>query len=99
MSTQISIKDYANPYGFIYEIKNKINNKKYIGQTIGTIENRWKRHLRSVKNGEQYHLYNSMRKYGIEKFFIKLLDEKLIKFLLPILMRGSFSEEIGVRLR
>ena len=34
MDIQINtLEQYINLYGIIYEIKNKINNKRYIGQT------------------------------------------------------------------
>ena len=32
--------------GYIYKIINDINDKIYIGQTIRTIEERWKEHLK-----------------------------------------------------
>lgn len=31
--------------GYIYEIYNDANNKKYIGQTITTIKDRWHGHM------------------------------------------------------
>ncbi len=35
----------------IYKIKNKYNNKEYIGSSID-IEKRWKRHLNDLKSDE-----------------------------------------------
>lgn len=37
MIKQQSITLFYKPYGIIYEIKNLINGKKYIGQTIYTL--------------------------------------------------------------
>ena len=59
--------------GYIYVIKNRCNNKVYIGQTRTSIEQRWKEHLRDSKRCK-YTLYNAMRKYGIKNFYIEQLD-------------------------
>ena len=60
--------------GFIYIIKNFINNKVYIGQTSRNIEIRWKEHLRHCTSQDQP-LYKAMVKYGKEKFYIQCLEE------------------------
>ena len=51
---------------FIYKIVNTINNKVYIGRTVNC-KQRWQRHVRSAKK-ETSHIYNAMRKYGVDKF-------------------------------
>ena len=63
--------------GFIYKIYNDVNDKVYIGQTSGTIEERFKQHLKKVNSDDRktYPLYNAMRKYGIEHFFIEQIEE------------------------
>ncbi len=63
--------------GYIYKIYNDINNKVYIGQTKGTIEERFKQHLKKVDSvdGRHYPLYNAIKKYGKEHFFIEALEE------------------------
>ena len=62
--------------GFIYIIKNKINNKVYIGQTTNTVQYRFAQHLTNAdleyKNG---HLYNAMKKYGKENFYVETIEE------------------------
>ena len=60
--------------GFIYKITNDITNKSYIGQTSQTIEDRFKEHLKNSRY-YNYHLYNSMNKYGIEHFSIEQIEE------------------------
>lgn len=52
----------------IYKITNKINGKVYIGQTTKTLQHRKQQHLQCVTNGLNRHLYNAMRKYGVENF-------------------------------
>ena len=63
--------------GYIYIIKNTCNEKVYIGQTSRTIQDRWKQHKASALRGEEQGiiLYNAMRKYGIDKFYISQLEE------------------------
>lgn len=61
--------------GFIYCITNKINGKKYIGQTIRTIQKRWNEHKWAATTAQEHskskYLYTSMRLYGIENFSIQ----------------------------
>ena len=61
--------------GFIYIIKNSINDHVYIGQTCRTIEVRWKEHLRHCEQERSQVLGRAMRKYGKDKFFIEQLEE------------------------
>ena len=58
-------------YGIIYLIRNKINNKVYIGQTTqdGGFDRRY--HTKDgIKDTHNEHLRNSINKYGIENFYI-----------------------------
>lgn len=62
---------------YIYQIKNDINNKIYVGKTEFDIQKRFKEHCHDafkVKN-EKRPLYSAMRKYGIEHFHITLIEE------------------------
>lgn len=56
-------------------ITNKINNKKYIGKTLRTIEKRWQEHQRECRRSrdENRPLYRAFKKYGIENFQIEQL--------------------------
>lgn len=65
---------------YIYLITNTINGKYYVGQTIRTVEKRWREHLKYSKQIEgkstkKAHLYNSMRTHGSENFKIETLCE------------------------
>ena len=55
-------------YGIIYKIRNKINNKIYIGQTIRKFKKRYSGELEKRTHNE--HLKRSIQKYGIENFEI-----------------------------
>lgn len=58
--------------GYIYIVENKINSKKYIGQTMqNDINKRWKQHKSSKKIGKI--LYNAYQKYGMDNFKFKIL--------------------------
>lgn len=73
--------------GYIYKIKNKIDNKTYIGQTTQDLESRWRNHR---KNSSKCRYLNSaFKKYGVENFEFKLvcitfdnqLDDMEIKYI------------------
>lgn len=63
--------------GIIYIIKNKINNKVYIGQTTTDLSTRFKEHLRRTNKGENRKIYNAIRKYGKENFYIETLEKDI----------------------
>lgn len=60
--------------GNIYIIKNKINNKVYIGQTIKDINIRFYNHKIASKY-EDTKFYRALKKYGIENFYIELIEQ------------------------
>ena len=62
---------------FIYVITNDINNKQYVGKTNTSIEKRFKEHINDSKKErcEKRPLYNAMKKYGIEHFSVKEIEE------------------------
>ena len=63
--------------GHIYCFTNKINNKKYIGQTINDDNARYNQHMFSAKHehDSQYNspFHRAIRKWGIENFNYKIL--------------------------
>lgn len=59
---------------FIYVITNDVNGKQYVGQTVRSIEERFKEHLDDSRRLD-YPLYRAMNKYGIEHFSTKQLEE------------------------
>lgn len=62
--------------GIIYQIYNNINDKVYIGQTMYPLNKRWGDHLSRARGTESCtRLYNAMRKYGLEQFHIKIIEE------------------------
>ena len=59
--------------GWLYRIKNKINKKAYIGQTIRPIQIRLEEHQKGKSKGCRL-IYNAIKKYGWEKFEIDYYD-------------------------
>ena len=62
--------------GIIYIIRNRVNNKVYIGQTIQKLERRWQAHICASKTKDT-HLYKAMRAYGTDQFFIEVLEDNV----------------------
>lgn len=61
--------------GIIYHIFNPANGRVYIGQTWGTLEQRWKQHC--AKNSKCFHLKNAIAKYGRDRFIKTILTSGL----------------------
>lgn len=64
-------------YGIIYEATNRINGKKYIGQTKNTLINRKYQHLKTARNGNYHYrskFYNAIKKHGENNFIWKGID-------------------------
>lgn len=60
---------------YIYKITNTLNNKVYIGQTIHSVEERWKRHQNDALSGRlNTHFAQALRKYPIENFIVETID-------------------------
>lgn len=60
--------------GYIYLITNTITKKQYVGQTIRKdIETRWKDHKAVDKNTIGRCLFNTYKKYGIDKFKFQII--------------------------
>lgn len=59
----------------IYKITNINNGKIYVGQTIGTIEKRIKKHLNESNNSSSERpILRAIKKYGINNFKIEIID-------------------------
>lgn len=62
---------------YIYKIINDINDKIYIGKTVFSIDKRFKEHCCDAfkQRNKERPLYKAMREYGIEHFYIELIEE------------------------
>jgi len=61
--------------GKIYIIKNFINNKVYIGQTIQDVSLRFKQHLKLLKSSQKQIIYKAIVTKGKDKFFVETLED------------------------
>ena len=62
--------------GYIYCITNLINNKRYVGKTISSVEERFKEHVHDSQKAKcnKRPLYSAFNKYGVENFIIEELE-------------------------
>lgn len=58
----------------IYRAINRVNGKSYIGQTIRSLDDRIKSHIKSSKK-PKYQFHKAIAKYGIDKFDWEILCE------------------------
>lgn len=65
--------------GKIYKITNEINGESYIGQTINSIDERFKQHKSGIFQAKKStsKLQKAMVEYGINNFTIELLEENI----------------------
>lgn len=52
----------------IYAIRNRVNNKGYIGQAQHSLEQRWRQHVNDANRGSRLPIHCAIRKYGQDKF-------------------------------
>lgn len=62
----------SKPYGIIYCATNKVNGKRYIGQTISTLQRRWSAHCLLSSNCTS--VAGAIQKHGRDSFDIAQID-------------------------
>lgn len=60
----------------LYLVTNDVNDKVYVGLTIGSLENRLKQHFAAARKGRMSAFANAIRKYGEQAFHIELLNSE-----------------------
>ena len=59
----------------IYCHTNAVNGKRYVGQTVDTVEGRWGEHVSAAKRGRGSRILGAaIQKYGVDAFTHELLD-------------------------
>jgi len=66
------------PVSGIYSIRNKTNNKRYIGSSVN-ISKRWNTHKRYLRKQmhDNIHLQSSWNSYGEENFIFEIIEENI----------------------
>lgn len=66
----------------IYEIKNLINGKRYVGSTIRSFKDRWQSHRSKLNNNkhDNSYLQRAWNKYGSENFEFNILEVVEVQF-------------------
>lgn len=59
----------------IYLVRNKINDKVYIGKTTKSLDERKQVHLYDANEGSQLHFHNALRKHGLISFDWQSIDQ------------------------
>lgn len=57
----------------VYLVTNKINGKRYVGQTSQPLQKRWNRHKSPMNHRRSSYLFSAICKYGANNFDIKPL--------------------------
>lgn len=57
--------------GYIYCVTCLPTGKLYFGQTVMSIEERWRRHVLSTQRGSDHKFHRAIRKYGEENFTVE----------------------------
>ena len=65
-------------YGWIYVIRNTVNGKLYVGQTIHKVEHRWYQHVQKSQYNTKKHNTNTcisgaINKYGADSFSVDII--------------------------
>jgi group I intron endonuclease len=60
--------------GCIYIIKNRLNERCYVGLTTRAAHVRWLEHVKGVRECSPYPLHRAIRKYGFKAFKFSILE-------------------------
>lgn len=60
---------------FCYLLRNRVNCKRYIGITRGTVEQRWIVHCKKARLGSKLYIHTAIRKYGPENFELFVIKQ------------------------
>ncbi|WP_159821537.1 GIY-YIG nuclease family protein [Colwellia sp. 20A7] len=73
-------KSEYNFSGTIYLVSNLSSGKKYVGQTVKKVSERWDQHIESSKGGEKFNIESlpyAIWKCGLDNFMIEILEASI----------------------
>ena len=63
-------------YGIVYLVTNRLNGKRYVGQTTQPLAMRWSQHVYAAfHRPHETILHNAVRKYGMAMFSVSQITE------------------------
>mgnify|MGYP000039888050 CR=1 FL=1 len=65
----------TEPRAIVYQVRNLVNGKRYIGVTKRGLHNRMRAHLSQARTGRGNLLHRAIRKYGRENFVFEVLHD------------------------
>lgn len=80
-------------FGVIYEIKNLVNGKRYIGLTRLSAQKRWRQHVCRSRNKPSTYLHSAIAKYGEKNFEVTEIASCLSRDFLGELERVIIVQE------
>ncbi len=85
--------------GYVYQIWNDVNSKKYIGQTTTTLKDRWHGHMSAALSEKRYFsfLYSDMRYFGRDKFHIGELEKVVAETREELIARLNELEQFYIK--
>ena len=85
--------------GKIYMIRNKVNGKRYIGQTVNSLEERFKQHKQGTRQPKKNmtKLQRAMDKYGKPMFTITLIEDHIETIELLAERKKFFIEKFNTK--
>lgn len=66
--------------GSIYLIKNSINSKVYVGQTVQETEKRFEQHLKLLKSNKNQAIHKAIKSMGKEKFSFEIIKTEITSY-------------------
>jgi hypothetical protein len=68
----------AGVAGIVYLVEHTADGRKYVGVTMGAVEERWDQHIQKAMDGMRHHsagLHYAIKQYGAENFRVSVIAE------------------------